>query len=178
MTHFVGAMSHLYSSTRALRTDPWSTPVPIASLAVPETDTNPWLSPDGLRITFVSSRSEPAFHLNDTTRAARTDSWSPPVRLGVDVAGFENDPTESADGLELFFTAPSAEVGGYDVYRATRASVDDAFGTPELVRELSSMGDEVGVRLSRDGRKMYLAYNALRSGGQNAAISTATRVCN
>jgi Tol biopolymer transport system component len=179
MTHFTTGASHLYSATRAQRTDPWSAPSLFTTLLAPQNDTNPWLSPDGLRVTFVSVRSGSAFDLYESTRATRTDSWTPPITLSVSLVGVsENDPTESADGLELFFTSTRNEVGNYDVYRATRPTVDDPFGSPVLVPELSSTGDDVGPRLSRDGRTIYLAYNTARLGGQNAAIYTATRVCN
>jgi hypothetical protein len=64
-----------------------------------------------------------------------------------------------------------------DIYTAHRPALDQPFSTPVLVPELSSARDDNGVRLSRDGKTMYLNYDTLTSGGANADLYSATRTC-
>jgi hypothetical protein len=163
---------HLFEATRASVALPFGAPVEIMSLGA-ATNRNAFLSGDGLRLTFVRPQGG-SLDLFESTRATRTDAWGPPVSLGEpNTVDEENDPTTSADGLELFFT--SVRGGGFDVYHATRDALDQPFRGVELMAELSSAGDDVGPRLSRDGRTLYFNRNAPRLGGGDAQIWTAVR---
>jgi hypothetical protein len=163
---------HLFEANRARVSDPFNAPVEITSLGA-ATNRNAFLSGDGLRIAFVRPQAG-SLDLFEATRTTRTDSWGPATSLGEpNTAGEENDPTLSVDGLELFFT--STRAGSFDLYRATRSSVAEPFRNVELVAALSSPGDEVGPRLSRDGRTLYFNYNAMRLGGGDAQLWTSTR---
>src|SRR4051794_15851511 len=83
----------------------------------------------------------------------------------------------SADGCEIFFSSRRVMASGDDVYRATRSNVSLPFDAPQLVPELSSMLDDLGERLARDGHTMYLNYDSVRNGGQNSDIWISTRTC-
>ncbi len=176
LTRDDGTTPHLYAAARATTADAFSTPVMIGELFLAGVrDLSPALSSDGTRMVFASGRTGTnMLELFETTRASRAAAWGVPQHLmSLSSPAQDDNPTLSADGLELFFS--SQRDGRDEVYRATRPALDQPFSTPVVVSELSSPLDEVGTRLSRDGRTMYFAYNAVRGGGQNAQIWTATR---
>lgn len=171
------ATTHLFEATRTTPTGMFSTPVQLTLFATPADDLSPWLSSDGLRMTF-GTRQNGLLDIFETTRTARAAPWAQPVFLSALASPLRDDnPTLSDDGLEIFFSSDRAGSGTYDVYRATRPSLGAPFSAPARVPELSSAGDDIGTRLSRDGRRMYLNYNSIRTGGQNADLWTATRDC-
>lgn len=173
-----GPPAELVTVTRSSTTVPWDTAVPIAELNTGGDEVAPWISGDGLRLVFSSARFG-SFDLFETTRATRTDEFAAPVvleELSDDVMQ-DSYPTVSANGLEIFFTSnrPGGP-GDYDVYTASRPAIDQPFGAPVLVPELSSTRDEAGLRLSADGRTIYLNYDAVLEGG-TTDISAAVRSC-
>lgn len=59
--------------------------------------------------------------------------------------------TVSADGLTVYFGSNRlGGLGGLDIWRASRASVVQPFGTPATVDELNTSGDDVPTWLSAD----------------------------
>lgn len=175
LTRGLGMEPHLFEATRAIPTDTFSTPTMISSLFVNGAgDTAPWLSPDGNRLVFSSGRAGNMLEIFETTRPDRNSAWGTPVRLTeLGSLAQDDNATLSADGLEVFFSSQRA--GRDDIYHATRVSLDEPFTAPVLVSELSSPRDDLGTRLSRDGKTIYFAYDAVRGGGQNGQIWTATR---
>jgi hypothetical protein len=169
--------THLFEATRTTPTGTFSTPVQLTLFETPADDLSPWLSSDGLRLTF-GTRQNGIIDIYETTRSARTAPWAPPVFLST-LASAERDdnPTLSDDGLEIFFSSDRVSAMKFDVFRATRPSLAQPFSAPQVVPELSSVGDDIGTRLSRDGRRMYLNFNSTRTGGQNAELWIATRDC-
>jgi hypothetical protein len=101
---------------------------------------------------------------------------TPVVVEGLSVAGFDDDDPElSGDQLELYFT--SSRIGGAaqggDVWRAVRASRDDAWGAPALVDALSSGNDETQPTLCCDDLVMYLGTGrSPAAGGADLFIAT------
>ena len=172
----------LYETTRpdAKMGTPWSTPQVVAAIDTGTSNT-PFISEDGLRVVFGSSRPGVVggYDLYESSRLSRADPLSSPVQL-LSVESNTNDqcPVLSADGLELYFSSlrPGGP-GGYDVYVARRAMLSDDFSTPQLVGPLSSTQDECVTRLTRDGRRMYMNYDALVAGGGNADLWIASRDC-
>ena len=173
----------LYEATRASIADPFSNVHVIAEL-VSGTDVNddPFLSADGLRLVFASSRRGSGTHgldLFETTRPARDAPFAMPVELAaLDSDVDDGSPTLSADGLEIFFasTRPGGP-GASDVYTAHRPALDQPFGPPQLVPELSSAMDDVGLRLTPGGATMFMNYDDDGLGGGNADLSISTRGC-
>jgi hypothetical protein len=101
--------------------------------------------------------------LYESTRATLQDPWGTPVSLGITGAVLDGYPTLRSDGLEILWeskaTPPTA------IYRATRASRQDAFGAPERV-VLPAPFDVAGCGdpdLSEDGRMM--AFSSDEAGG-------------
>lgn len=172
----------LFETTRATTNDTFAPPVPLAAVNSATTDADPWLSADGLRLVFASSRIGPNQHgldMFETTRPDRASPFAPPVELHeLDSDDDDFSPTLSADGREIFFASRRAGGrGGADIYTARRAAPGQPFGPPRLVPELSSPMDDVGTRLSVDGATLYLNYNARANGGANADLASATRRC-
>ena len=169
-----GANFGLMTSTRASATEPWPAPIPMPELDSTANEYSPWLSADGLRITFASSRSGEDL-LYESTRPDRSAPFAQPALLDVRPGMDARDPTLSPDGLELFFAA--GQEGVLDVYTARRPALDQPFGPAALVPQLSSPRDDVALRFSRDGKTLYLNHDTLVMGGGAADIWYATRDC-
>jgi WD40 repeat protein len=117
---------------------PWSEPVnlgPVVNSSA--TDIAAALSPDGLSLYFVSTRSG-GLGSNDiwvSRRASLDAAWGSPVHLGspINSAFDDGGPSLSDDGLMLFFT--SQRSGGFglaDIYVSRRTDINDdlSWGPP------------------------------------------------
>lgn len=97
--------------------------------------------------------------------------------LDLDALAVEGSPALSADELEIFFVSNrSGGAGAYDVWHSTRPSRTMPFAQPTNPANLNSAGDEWGLSLSPDSRRLYYSFNSPLSGG-NADIWVATRGC-
>jgi hypothetical protein len=104
--------------------DEWNAPIPIGFSAEKYADSDPWLTPDGSTLYFISDR--PAEGRDDDRtdydiwRSVRTASgWSAPEHLGPEVnsSGQELGPELHKDVL-YFSSARRAGAGGLDIYHA------------------------------------------------------------
>jgi Tol biopolymer transport system component len=93
-------------------------------------------------------------------------AWSAPKKLdSLNSMAFDTDPTITADGLDIVFSSDrSGGVGGADLYRASRASIDDAFGSPVLVNELSTLSGDNAPELTADGLTIYIRRSGVLTG--------------
>jgi hypothetical protein len=94
--------------------------------------------------------------------------WSAPVNLGppVNSAFAEQFPAISKDGLSLYFSCFDCpgNIGGADIWVSQRASVNDAWGTPQnLGANINTAGNDSGPALSFDEHELY--FNSNRAGG-------------
>lgn len=140
------------------------------------------LTPDGLSVYFTSTRAGSEFGSRNiwfAERASRDEPFSPPRPLDeLNSDAIERAPGISADGLEIIFSSERAGGRGeLDLWRATRASVDQPFGPPEPVVELNTINDEVYARLSADGSSLYFNYDTETNGDLNADVWEARRTC-
>lgn len=173
--------SDLYEANRMTPSTPFAVS-PLNGLNTSLAEGDPWLSADGTRLLFVSSRLDGGAHALDIFETTRTDTQSPfavPVALTVlNSDQNEESPTLSADGLDIFFSSQRAGgPGGRDVYTAHRTSLGASFDAPQPVSALSSARDDFGLRLSLDGATMYMNYNSVGAGGADASLDFATREC-
>ena len=80
----------------------------------------------------------------------------------LSTADDERDPDLGSDGLSIVFAR--GVVGSHDLYQASRASRDQAFGSATLITALSSTdGDEGKLTESPDGKTVV--FSSSRSGG-------------
>ena len=134
----------------------WSAPVPVAFSDPRWRDSDPWLTPDGRTLYFISDRptaSRPHKRDLDLWRATRTDDgWAAPEHLGdaVNSAGEELGP-ELHDGVLYFASTRAGAAGGLDIYAAPRSA--DGFAAPQpLPAPINSAGVESDFTLAPDGR--------------------------
>ena len=157
----------IYVSRRDTNRDEWGPAVNLGSTLNGSSDDLPsWVSPDGLELYFMSTRSG-GYGRDDiwvTTRATRSDSWEAPVNLGPEVnsAAREGYPFVSPDGLTLFFSEevdPPFRSGGFgrgDMWVAMRTSVSEPWGAPlNLGAVVNSPSYDGGPRISPDGSTLY-----------------------
>jgi hypothetical protein len=134
----------------------WSAPAPIVFSDARYRDSDPWLTPDGRTLYFVSDRptsSRASRHDLDIWRSVKKDGrWSQPEHLGdlVNGAGEELGP-ELHDGVLYFATARRSGMGGLDIYAAKATA--EGFAKPELLpAPINSAASESDFTLSRDGK--------------------------
>ena len=99
--------------------------------------------------------------------AQKYSDWSPPINLGATINSTASDqgPAISKDGLSLYFHSNRlGGHGGFDMYVAQRASVDDLWGAPvNLGAPVNTTFDEGNPAFSRDGH--FLFFQSIRPGG-------------
>ena len=84
-------------------------------------------------------------------------------------------PFLTADELQLWFASNRAGgLGALDIWMASRASVTAAFGTPVLVANVNTSGQDGRPTLTADGLNIYIEYRALPTTGPYR-IRTASR---
>lgn len=134
----------------------WSTPEPIAFSDARWRDSDPWLTPDGQTLYFISDRPTPARgdrHDLDLWRAHRTDGgWSAPEHLGdtVNSPGEELGPELHGDTL-YFASSRAGGRGGLDLY-AARIDRDRVGAAQALPAPLNSATSESDLTFTADGR--------------------------
>ena len=145
----------------------WTAPVPPSfTLPPPVNDADPFITPDGRRLYFVSSR--PAQQRGaaaddlDIWRSERSADgrWGPPQRLPepVNSSASELLPREDAQGRLLFGSSRPGGHGQGDIWRATPLP-GGAWRVENLGPPVSSAANEYEAELSRDGRSLVLVVD-------------------
>lgn len=137
------AKARIFHSEKKGRT--WTEPQPVSFSDERYADSDPWLTPDGKTLYFISNRPAPdrdaARTDYDIWRVSRTaGGWGTPERLGdtVNSKGQELGP-EVHKGILYFSSARKAGAGGLDIYRASPRGAEfeqaellpGPFNTPE-----------------------------------------------
>lgn len=128
-------------------------------------DASPELSSDGLTLFFASDRpgGSGVTDLWMTTRTSHTDPWQTPTNLGSTLNSIYEDvhPSISPDGLALAFSSNRAASGAdsWDIWIATRSSLQDPFGAPVSLRAQLPAGFQGthGPEFSADGSTLYFS---------------------
>ena len=108
----------LYRAARASRTQPWSAPALVTSLATSGTETEPWVDPTETTL-YLSGDGLGGRDLWMSTRSNAGAAWEPRVAVSeLNSAGSEEDPWLSPDGHTMIFA--SSRTGNFDLYMATR----------------------------------------------------------
>lgn len=137
--------------------DGWSEPRPVDFTDARYGDSDPWLTPDGRALYFVSNRPAEGRsgerQDNDLWRSVRDgDGWSDPEHLGnlVNSPGQELGP-ELHGGRLYFSSTRRGGAGGLDIYAAPAEG--ESFGAPAaLPAPINTATSESDFTLLPDGR--------------------------
>jgi len=110
----------------------WAAPE-IAPFSGKDSDTDPFLSPDGMSLYFASTRpvnGSPRRDMELWVVVRRDGAWSEPRHLGpsINSATPENSPVVTRDGSLYFRSSRAGGLGQGDLYRATPAG--DGYAEP------------------------------------------------
>lgn len=164
----------IYVSSRAVRSDPWGTPIIVPELNS-ELDDIP--RPPAMGDTVMplgSRRTDDTYFTYLATRETPSSPFSSPVLIEelTDSGLIVVDAHLSEDGLLLLFTSVAEDDAPGDLYAAERASLAGPFGVPVLLSGVNSAEDDRDPWLSPDGEILYFSSN--RDG--DFEIYSATRV--
>jgi Tol biopolymer transport system component len=154
----------------------WSEPAPIPFTDARFSDTDPWLTPDGRTLYFISNRptpSDPAKKDLDIWRAQRTGSgWGAPEHLGdiVNSRGPELG-VEYREGTLTFASVRKGGKGGLDIYSARLGPT--GFEAPVLLDgPFNTAESDSDFTISEDGRRAAF----WRGSGGSGTIYVADRI--
>jgi Tol biopolymer transport system component len=112
---------------------------------------SPWVSPDNLRMYYHEESG--TWQIKMSQRAFVNDPWP----QGNVVAGLPSvsicAPSLSSDELTMVFNNPN--VGGWDMYIATRTSRTSAFSNVRSLSEINTAGSDMRPFLSPDALSIY-----------------------
>lgn len=154
----------------------WSTPFPISFSDNRYSDSDPWLTPDGRTLFFISDRPSPDraegrkdYDIWQSTLVK--DRWSEPVRLGSAVNSSSQELGPELHGGVLYFaSARRSGAGGLDIYQAR--SRNGRFEQAELLPgPFNTEASESDFTLADGGR----AAMFWRSVGERGMIHIAYR---
>ena len=159
----------------------WSAPQPIAFSDARYSDSDPWLTPDGGWLYFISNRPAdgraPDRRDFDLWRARRSPdgSWAAPEHLaGASSPAQELGPERHGQTL-YFNSSRKGGPGGLDIYAAELADDGSIGAAAPLPAPINSPQSEGDFTLSRDGTQAFFwstrggkgeLYSARRTGDQ------------
>jgi dipeptidyl aminopeptidase/acylaminoacyl peptidase len=135
----------------------WTDPQPISFTSEGVSDSDPWLTPDGRTLYFVSDRPAPGREAGrtdlDIWRARRLASgeWGEPEHLGATINGRGPELGPELHGDTLTFSAARRSgKGGLDIYSAQLS--EGGFAAPALIEgPINSAESDSDFTISLDG---------------------------
>lgn len=150
----------LLVSTRPDRTDNWGATISVADLASARSDTALTTTADQLTRAFVRSTGTTGTDIFVQERTSVDDAWSTPERVDANSPQSDVGAMISADGLTLYFA--SNRVTRYRLYRATRATRQERFGTAEVIEEFDAANaDDIDPWVSPDETRLFFVRTRL-----------------
>ena len=136
----------------------WGKPAPPTfAMPSPVIEADPFVTPDGKRLYYISSRHAPAKEDFDIWYVERTTEggWGEPQRLPEPVNSPEAEllPRADAAGRLYFGSSRAGSAGGGDIYVATEVRPGE-WKVENLGPPVSAGGYEYEAEISRDGRTM------------------------
>jgi hypothetical protein len=126
----------------------------------------PCVSQDGLELYFLRG-PEATGDIWVARRATPDSEWQPASALGAPISDWKGSQVSYVmpDGLSLLFdTDRPGGYGTWDLWMASRATVNDNWGTPvNLGPSVNSASEDWGARMSADALELYFTSN--RPGG-------------
>jgi hypothetical protein len=138
----------------------WSDPEP-APFAGPGTEADPWFTPDGRSVYFISTRATASMKSKDLDiwRADRAADghWNTPVRLPAPVNSSEAEwfPRLGADGWLYFGSNRPGGFGKNDIWRA-RETKPGQWVVENAGPAINTAGDEYEPLPSPDGKRLIV----------------------
>jgi hypothetical protein len=148
--------------TRASPTAAFANPTEtgMASVDTNKDESDPWLSADGAHLYYTATQSSNQVIVMSASDGAGTYGAPAALPSGstmINSGTGDADPTLSPDELVILFS--SNRSGGGDIYYATRATTEDAFGPVDKVPTVNSPDQDGDPHLSADGCHVYFASN-------------------
>lgn len=136
----------------------WGKPVPPPfAMPLPVIEADPFITPDGQRLYYISSRHAPERQDFDIWYVERTidGGWGEPRRLPepVNSPAAELLPRTDADGRLYFGSDRAGSAGGGDIYVATEVRPGE-WTVANPGAPVSGGGHEYEAEISRDGKTM------------------------
>jgi Tol biopolymer transport system component len=149
----------------------FANPFPLVAVNSASADGTPFLSADGLRLYFFSTRNNPDGGGRDLWLASRVDLNSQFSELRplseLNTPSEEQLPWLSEDELTIVFASTRpAELADFNLLQATRTRREAPFDPPQLLANVNSDGLEGRGSLSRDG--LTIVLSSTRAGGAGA----------
>jgi hypothetical protein len=150
------AARDLYVATRSDPNGTFDTVSPLSSVNSSSTDHLPWLGPDELTLYFTSRRSG-NLDIWRSTRGSRAEAFGAPAAVTeLNSSADDNGVTLTQDARTLIMTSNRQNgAGGYDLWQAERAAIDEPFSTPEPLTALNTSATEADPSLSPDGQELF-----------------------
>jgi hypothetical protein len=160
----------VYSADRASAATAFGAPLAVAVPTAGFVVGRVGLSPDGLRLLFVSKNAKSMYEIVRVSRSGAFDGSPDPSAFGAinaligDGSGLLGFPLVGSDDLSLYFTLGNP-TGGNTIYRANRASSADHWSNPSRLGDPALVGGGatavVPTGVSKDDRTLFLwAVNA------------------
>ncbi len=138
-------------------------------------ESQPSISADGKTLYFASIRetnlgANEGIYTSDLYKSTRNanGSWSKAINLGpaINTKGNEKSPFMHSDSKTLYFSSDGRiGVGGYDIYLAKQIG-DNEWSEPKNIGyPINTEDDDLGLIVSRDGKKAYFSSNKLNGNG-------------
>lgn len=132
------------------------------SFAAVGLEADPWFTPDGRSLYFISNRSTDGIHRMDldiwkVDRDA-SGTWGMPMRLPAPVNSEGNEwfPRIAADGWLYFGSNRQGNIGNTDIHRA-KSDSDGRWLVENLGPNINRAGNQYEAALSPDGKRMVIA---------------------
>lgn len=159
---------NVWSVTRPDLASPWSNLAFETSLNSPLNEDYMGVRADNLEM-FVSTNRTGGQGLGDIwqfNRANTSSPWSNATNLSVNLSTFEDDPSVTADGLELYWVAPDTSLAA--IYYATRSTPNSTVWTNQgVVPAAVSTSQDHSASISPDG--LTLIFSSTRPGGAGSS---------
>ncbi len=141
----------------------WGPGQPISSLNTRLNEGSQSISADGRLLVFAACNRDDGQGRCDIYFSEKIlDRWTPPRNMGppVNTRAWESQPSISADGQRLFFTArKEGGLGASDIWMSERRP-DGSWGEPRnLGAPINTSGDEQSPFIHPDGRTLYFKSN-------------------
>lgn len=176
----------MWMVTRHNFTAAWSNPTPLTSINSSMTETYMDVRDDDLEMFFSSQAPLNNVGLNDLYVAWRSSVSTPWIAANmanmgtlINTTSSEDDPTVTADGLELYWASPTRPEGGTgtaSIYRITRKSTSSPWSTlVQWVAEIDSTFQDHSPAISPDG--LSIIFSSTRVGtGSDLYLATRTGI--